>query len=147
MTWGEVVAAEIVNALTSNAELWSKTALIITWDENGGFFDHVEPPTPPPGTPVNMVTAAKLPEAAQDIRGPIGLGFRVPALIVSPFARGGFISSDTFDHTSTLRLIEARFGAEVPNLSEWRRGAVGDWSAPSTSRGRTPRCPSCRSRR
>ena len=126
VTWGEVVAAEVVNALTSNAELWSKTALIITWDENGGFFDHVDPPTAPPGTPGEYVTAAKLPEAAQDIRGPIGLGFRVPALIVSPFARGGFISSDTFDHTSTLRLIEARFGAEVPNLSEWRRGAVGD---------------------
>jgi phospholipase C len=126
VTWGEVVAAEVVNALTSNAELWRKTALIITWDENGGFFDHVNPPTPPPGTAGEYVTAATLPAAAQDIRGPIGLGFRVPALIVSPFARGGLVCSDTFDHTSTLRLIEARFGAEVPNLSDWRRGAVGD---------------------
>lgn len=126
VTWGEVVAAEVVNALTSNAELWSKTALIITWDENGGFFDHVEPPTPPPGTPGEYVTAKTLPAAAQDIRGPIGLGFRVPALIVSPFARGGFVCSETFDHTSLLRLIERRFGAEVPNLSAWRRDAVGD---------------------
>jgi phospholipase C len=47
-------------------------------------------------------------------------------LIVSPFARGGFVSSDTFDHTSTLRFLETRFGAEVPNLSTWRRSITGD---------------------
>jgi phospholipase C len=47
-------------------------------------------------------------------------------LIISPFARGGFISSDTFDHTSVLRFLETRFGAEVPNLSAWRRATVGD---------------------
>src|SRR3954469_9837514 len=126
VTWGEAIAAEIVNALTSNAELWKKTALLITWDENGGFFDHVPPPTPAAGTPGEFVTAATLPDAAQGVRGPIGLGFRVPMLVVSPFARGGFVCSDRFDHTSTLRLLEARFGAEVPNLSEWRRAAVGD---------------------
>jgi phospholipase C len=47
-------------------------------------------------------------------------------LIVSPFSRGGFVSSDPFDHTSVLRFIETRFGAEVPNLSAWRRATVGD---------------------
>jgi len=60
------------------------------------------------------------------INGPIGLGFRVPMLIVSPFSRGGFVSSDVFDHTSVLRFLETLFGAEVPNLSAWRRAAVGD---------------------
>jgi phospholipase C len=60
------------------------------------------------------------------ITGPIGLGFRVPTLIVSPFSRGGFVSSDLFDHTSVLRFLETRFGAEVPNLSAWRRATVGD---------------------
>jgi phospholipase C len=60
------------------------------------------------------------------VAGPIGLGFRVPMLIVSPFARGGLVSKDTFDHTSLLRFIETRFGAEVPNLTAWRRSAVGD---------------------
>jgi phospholipase C len=60
------------------------------------------------------------------VTGPIGLGFRVPALVVSPFSRGGFVCTDTFDHTSTLRLLETRFGAEVPNLSAWRRAATGD---------------------
>jgi hypothetical protein len=60
------------------------------------------------------------------ISGPIGLGFRVPMLVVSPFSRGGFVSSDLFDHTSVLRFLETRFGAEVPNLSAWRRAIVGD---------------------
>ena len=125
-TYGEQTASQIVGALTSNSDLWSKTALFITWDENGGFFDHVPPPTPPAGTPGEYVTAATLPDAAESIRGPIGLGFRVPLLIVSPFARGGLVSSDVFDHTSLLRFLETRFGAEVPNLSPWRRSAVGD---------------------
>lgn len=126
ITYGEVIAAEVVSPLTSNEELWRKTALLITWDENGGFFDHVEPPVPPDGAPGEFVSAASLPESAEGIRGPIGLGFRVPMLVVSPFARGGFVCSDRFDHTSILRLLEARFGAEVPNLSKWRRDTVGD---------------------
>jgi phospholipase C len=129
VTFGEQVAADIVSALTSNPELWKKTALLITWDENGGFFDHVPPPTPPDGTAGEHVTAPTLPDAAMGIRGPIGLGLRVPMLVVSPFARGGFVCSERFDHTSVLRLLEARFGAEVPNLSKWRREIVGDMTA------------------
>jgi phospholipase C len=126
VTYGESVASDIVSALTAQPDLWRRTALLITWDENGGFFDHVAPPTPPPGTPGEFLSAAALPAAADGIRGPIGLGFRVPLLVVSPFARGGNVCSDTFDHTSLLRLIETRFGAEVPNLTHWRREAVGD---------------------
>jgi phospholipase C len=60
---------------------------------------------------------------------PIGLGFRVPMLIVSPWSRGGFVSSGLLDHTSVLRFLETRFGAEVPNLSSWRRQTVGDMTA------------------
>src|SRR6202049_5378243 len=63
------------------------------------------------------------------IAGPIGLGFRVPMVVISPFSRGGFVSSDLFDHTSILRFLETRFGAEVPNLSAWRRAAVGDMTS------------------
>jgi phospholipase C len=65
-------------------------------------------------------------------------------LIVSPFSRGGFVSSDVFDHTSTLRFLETRFGAEVPNLSQRRRETCGDLTsalnlaAPDTS---TPKLP------
>src|ERR1700756_2822262 len=128
--FGENVLSLIVTALTANPELWAKTLLLVTFDENGGFFDHVSPVTAPLGTPGEFVTAPAVPDptviGSPAITGPIGLGFRVPMLIISPFSRGGFVSSDLFDHTSVLRFLETRFGAEVPNLSAWRRTAVGD---------------------
>ncbi|MGI9184666.1 MAG: alkaline phosphatase family protein [Solirubrobacteraceae bacterium] len=123
---GEVGARAVVEALVSQPDVWRKTALFLTWDENGGFFDHVAPPTPPAGTAGEFITAPTLPAAASGIRGPIGLGFRVPMLIVSPFSRGGLVCTDKFDHTSTLRFLETRFGVRVPNLSRWRRRATGD---------------------
>ncbi|MDQ6812055.1 MAG: phospholipase [Actinomycetota bacterium] len=126
VSFGELAAAEILGALTSNPALWASTAVFMTMDEGGGFFDHVPPPTAPPGTPGEYLSAPKLPASARGIRGPIGLGFRVPLLVVSPFSRGGFVCSDTFDHTSLLRFLETRFGPEVPNLSAWRRGVTGD---------------------
>ena len=122
---GESAARQVFEALV-NSSSWKETALFLTWDENGGFFDHVKPPTPPPGTAGEYVTASPLPAAAEGIRGPIGLGFRVPMLVVSPFSRGGLLCSDTFDHTSTLRFLETRFGVKVPNLSKWRRKHTGD---------------------
>ena len=141
--YGEVVMDSVLKALTANPLLWAKTAVFLTYDENGGFFDHVAPPTPPPGTPGEFLTAPPVPnpsvEGTPAITGPIGLGFRVPTLILSPFSRGGFVSSDLFDHTSILRFLETRFGAEVPNLSAWRRSTVGDmtsafnFSKPDTS--------------
>lgn len=126
---GELAARQIFEALVSNRKVWQHTALFITWDENGGFFDHVRPPTPPPGTKGEFLKGASLPSAAEGIRGPIGLGFRVPMLVVSPYSRGGLVCSETFDHTSTLRFLERRFGAEVPNLSAWRRKTTGDLTA------------------
>jgi phospholipase C len=128
--FGENILSLIISALTANPALWAKTLLLVTYDENGGFFDHVPPVTAPPGTPGEYVTAPAVPDPTEigspAISGPIGLGFRVPMLILSPFSRGGFVSSDLFDHTSVLRFLETRFGAEVPNLSAWRRAAVGD---------------------
>ena len=50
-------------------------------------------------------------------------------LVVSPFSRGGHICSQTFDHTSQLRFLEERFGVRAPNISAWRRSAVGDLTA------------------
>jgi phospholipase C len=123
---GELVARQVVEALVSHPKVWRKTALFLTWDENGGFFDHVKPPTPPRHTKGEFLTVAKLPAEAEGIRGPIGLGFRVPMLVVSPFSRGGLVCSDVFDHTSTLRFLETRFGARVPNLTPWRRRVTGD---------------------
>jgi phospholipase C len=127
--YGETVAASVLNTLVSNPSVWAKTALFITYDENGGFFDHVPPPTPKVGTAGEYLTVAPLPSAAGGVAGPIGLGFRVPMLVVSPFSRGGFVCKNTFDHTSTLRFLETRFGAEVPNLSKWRRSVTGDLAA------------------
>jgi phospholipase C len=123
---GEIAAAQIVRAVMSNPKVWRKTALFVTWDENGGFFDHVAPPVAPKGTKGEYLTVSPLPAAANGIAGPIGLGFRVPMIVVSPFTRGGLVCSDTFDHTSMLRFLETRFGVEVPNLSAWRRGVTGD---------------------
>jgi phospholipase C len=124
--YGEVVAANVLSTLVSNPGVWAKTALLITYDENGGFFDHVPPPVAPSGTAGEFLTASPLPSDAAGVAGPIGLGFRVPLLVVSPFSRGGFVCHDTFDHTSLLRFLEARFGAEVPNLTAWRRSVTGD---------------------
>jgi len=128
--FGESILSLIVTAFRANPALWAKTVLFVTYDENGGFFDHVTPVTAPVGTPGEYVTAPAVPDptvaGSPAITGPIGLGFRVPMLIISPFTRGGFVSSDLFDHTSVLRFLETRFGAEVPNLSAWRRTTVGD---------------------
>ena len=124
--FGEYLVAEVLDTLVSNAEVWAKTVLFVTYDENGGFFDHVPPPTAPAGTPGEFLTASSLPSAAGGVAGPIGLGFRVPCLVISPFSAGGYVSSEVFDHTSLLRFIETRFGVTVPNLSAWRRSVTGD---------------------
>lgn len=121
---------QVLDILTSNPAVWEKTALIVSYDENGGFFDHVTPPTAPPGTPGEYVTVPihTVPEAG-GIVGPIGLGYRVPGMVISPYSRGGLVASQTFDHTSQLRLLERRFGVDVPNLTAWRRTVTGDMTS------------------
>jgi len=128
-SYGANFINQVIDALTSDPEVWAKTVLFINFDENDGFFDHVKPPTAPPNTPGEYVS----PEVAvangfntEGFPGPVGLSFRVPMTIVSPFTRGGLVCSDVFDHTSTLLFLERRFGVEVPNLSAWRRETVGD---------------------
>src|SRR6202040_1092694 len=104
--FGENILSLIVAALSANPAQWAKTVLFATYDENGGFFDHVPPVTAPPGTPGEYITAPAVPDPTvvgnPPILGPIGLGFRVPMLIISPFSRGGLVSSHRFDHTSVL---------------------------------------------
>jgi phospholipase C len=143
--FGENLLSLVINALMANPAQWAKTLLLVTFDENGGFFDHVAPVTAPPGTPGEFVTAPAVPDptviGSPAVTGPIGLGFRVPMLIISPFSRGGFVSSDLFDHTSILRFLETRFGAEVPNLSAWRRATVGDLTSALNLRKADPSVP------
>jgi len=116
----------VLSALVANPKVWAKTVLFIMYDENDGWFDHVVPPTPPPGTPGEYLSVRPLPSEAHGIPGPIGLGFRVPLLVVSPFSRGGYVCSDVFDHTSQMRFVETRFGVRAPNISAWRRAHTGD---------------------
>jgi phospholipase C len=123
---GEWYTKTILDILTSNPDVWQSTVLFIMYDENDGFFDHVPPPTAPSGTPGEYLTVDPLPSAAGGIAGPIGLGVRVPMLVVSPFSKGGWVCSDVFDHTSQLRLLASLFNLSVPNISEWRQETVGD---------------------
>jgi len=100
---GEEFLASIYNAVVSSPN-WSSTVLVINFDEWGGFFDHVAPP------PAPVPPADEAAYAAADIP-PDGLrGFRVPCLVVSPWSRRGYVSSELFDHTSVLKLIEDRWG-------------------------------------
>lgn len=112
---GAAFVASKIDAIASNPEVWAKTAFILNYDENDGLFDHVAPPVPPPGTPHEF------------IRGlPIGGGFRVPCIIVSPWTAGGWVCSELFDHTSVLQFLEKFTGVKEPNISDWRRATFGD---------------------
>jgi phospholipase C len=112
---GAEYIAQKLDAIASNPRVWAKTAFILCYDENDGMFDHVPPPTAPTGTAAEFVDGL-----------PIGLGFRTPTTIVSPWTAGGFVCSDVFDHGSLIRFIEARFGVFEPNISAWRRQTCGD---------------------
>ena len=120
----EFVASKI-DAIAANPEVWAKTVFILSYDENDGMFDHVVPPTPKAGTPDEFVTKTSV--TGVDGAGlPVGLGFRVPSIIVSPWTVGGWVSSEVADHTSQLRFLEAVTGVKEPNISKWRRNTLGD---------------------
>src|SRR6201996_1085428 len=125
--YGEYLVQQILNTLVSNPEVWAQTVFLVVYDENGGVFTRAPPPAAPAGTAGEYLTGT-LPSSADGIAGPVGLGFRTPCLVVSPFSAGGYKYSGTLDHTSTLRLIESRFGVTVPNLSAWRRSVTGDFT-------------------
>jgi phospholipase C len=112
--------ASKIDAIAANPDVWAKTVFILNYDENDGQFDHVPPPTPPPGTPDEFIQVPGAPD------WPIGGGFRVPCIIVSPWTQGGWIASEAFDHTSVLRFLEVITGVTIPNITPWRRQAFGD---------------------
>jgi phospholipase C len=147
--FGTWYVSQVINILASNPEVWSKTALIVTYDEEGGFFDHMVPPTPPQSDAEGLSTVETTNELfagnADHPTGPYGLGIRVPTLIVSPWSRGGWVNSQLFDHTSLIRFLEARFARHHPglfetNITPWRRAVTGDlttafdFRTPNTSR-------------
>jgi phospholipase C len=127
--YGAWYISQVLDALTSNPEVWSKTALFITYDENDGFFDHVVPPFPPASAAQGLSTVDTTPDyysGNKAIPGPYGLGQRVPMLVVSPWSTGGYTCSEVLDHTSIIRFMEQRFGVHEPNISPWRRAICGD---------------------
>ncbi|MFF3311772.1 phosphocholine-specific phospholipase C [Streptomyces sp. NPDC002952] len=131
--YGAWYISQVLDALTSDPEVWSRTALFITYDENDGFFDHVVPPFPPHNADQGKSTVDVGPDLYQgDARrpaGPYGLGQRVPMIVVSPWSKGGYVCSETLDHTSIIRFMERRFGVHEPNISPWRRTVCGDLSS------------------
>ncbi|AEV86572.1 phospholipase C [Actinoplanes sp. SE50] len=117
--------SQVIDILASNPAIWSKMALFVTYDEEGGFFDHLIPPTPDPARST-VSTVNEIFTGAGHPAGPYGLGIRVPMIVVSPWTRGGWVNSQTFDHTSLIRFLERRFGVTEPNITPWRRAVAGD---------------------
>ncbi|QKW10131.1 phospholipase C, phosphocholine-specific [Streptomyces sp. NA04227] len=148
--YGAWYIAQVLEALTADPEVWSKTALLITFDENDGYFDHVVPPYAPKDANEGLSTVGVEGEyytpkgGAKYVPGHYGLGQRVPMLVVSPWSTGGYVCSQTFDHTSILQFMEQRFGVQEPNISAWRRAVCGDLTAAfdfSRADGNVPELP------
>jgi phospholipase C len=148
--YGAWYVSEVLDILTRDPEVWKKTILLVAYDENDGYFDHIPPFTAPHpykegtgkvsagiDTRVDYVTLEQererqgFPEPFER-ESSIGLGFRVPLIIASPWTRGGWVNSQVFDHTSTLQFLEKflsyKTGREIkePNISDWRRLVCGD---------------------
>jgi len=144
--YGAWYISEVMDVLTKNPDVWKKTIFILAYDENDGYFDHVPPFTVPHlhkeakgltsagiDSTVEYVTKGQQSSEADDIReSPIGLGFRVPLVIASPWSRGGYVCSQVFDHTSSLQFLEHflnnKYGKKIEetNISKWRRVVCGD---------------------
>ncbi|RCG20167.1 phospholipase C, phosphocholine-specific [Sphaerisporangium album] len=110
-----VITYDILDAIASNPDVWRSTVLFLTFDENDGFYDHVPPPLPPADRVEDFYDGH-----------PIGLGMRVPMTIVSPWTVGGYVCSQTFDHSSTVRFLETWLGVRFPDITPWRRTVAGD---------------------
>jgi phospholipase C len=126
---GEAFTDKLLQVLQKHPETYATTAFILDYDEGGQFYDHAWAPTPPmPGFGVSTagVEGEVNPDVMTDFDAPVGMGFRVPMLIVSPWTRGNIVVSEVFDHTSVIQLVEERFGVTCPVLSDWRRTAAGN---------------------
>ncbi|MFF0146440.1 phospholipase C [Amycolatopsis sulphurea] len=125
---GAAYTQRVLKALWDNPKLWESTVVLINYDENDGFFDHLVPPAAAPGTPGELVPVNQPngPGAGTGPLTPIGLGPRVPMTVISPWSRGGWVNSQVFDHTSVLRFLEVWTGVKEPNISAWRRAICGD---------------------
>lgn len=140
--YGQWYLAEVLAILTRKPEVWRKTIFILNYDENDGFYDHVPPFQAPHPSQSNGKASAgidttpdhadwKLNRAQPARSQSLGLGFRVPLIIASPWTRGGCVCSEVFDLTSPIQFLEkflARKGktVEETNITRWRRTICGD---------------------
>ena len=120
ITAGQAFLKRVYDALADGpAEQWNKTLLIITYDEHGGFFDHVHPPSlplfdPQAPDPPGFAVIGVDPETYEPIDH---YGFRVPAFVVSPWVPPASVGKSVYDHTSILKTIMARFlGDDPPDM-------------------------------
>ncbi len=137
--FGSWYLSEVMDILTKNPEVWRKTIFILLYDENDGYFDHVPPFTAPVHDDLSTGNVSKGIDTRldhvkleKDIPGSIGLGFRVPLIVASPWSRGGFVNSQVFDHTSSILFLEEflnkKFGKNIreTNITPWRRTVCGN---------------------
>ncbi len=148
--YGAWYVSEVIDILTQNPEVWKKTIFILTYDENDGYFDHVPPFVAPHShkdgtgkvskgidTRTEFVTleqeqARKSFPIKYDRESSIGLGYRVPMVIASPWSKGGWVNSEVFDHTSTLQFLEHFLSKKTNkkvvehNITDWRRTVCGN---------------------
>ncbi|HTZ89321.1 MAG TPA: phospholipase C, phosphocholine-specific [Alloacidobacterium sp.] len=141
--YGAWYVSNMLDALTANPEVWSKTVFFVMFDENDGFFDHMMPPTPPASRTEGISTVPTTNEiftgspsypVSEYPAGPYGLGVRVPMIVISPWSKGGYVNSEVFDHTSLIKFVETRFGKQCPGITEsnitpWRRAVTGDMTS------------------
>jgi phospholipase C len=102
---GEAFTATLFDAVGAGPQ-WAGMVWVLTWDEGGGFYDHVPPPPAVP--PDDVPPAIHVPPDQPG--GYDRLGFRVPCIVASPFSKPGYVSSVVYDHTSVLATIEQRWG-------------------------------------
>ena len=117
-SYGAHYVRTVLEALMGNQDLWNTTALFVTYDEHDGYFDHVLPPTPDASHKNEFIDGL-----------PIGFGSRVPMIIASPWTRGGYVDSNTYNHTSMLQFLETWTGVRARNITDWRRSVAGDLTA------------------
>ncbi|MCC6142330.1 MAG: DUF756 domain-containing protein, partial [Candidatus Hydrogenedentes bacterium] len=138
--FGAWYVSEVLNILTQDPEVWKETVFILCYDENDGLFDHVPPfIAPHPDRPETGKASAGIDTAIEVSNDhgrdhSIGLGYRCPLVIASPWTRGGCVNSQVSDHTSILMFLESWLAAQgtpvpEPNISAWRRTVCGDLSS------------------
>ncbi|MFT4202882.1 MAG: phospholipase C, phosphocholine-specific [Chitinophagaceae bacterium] len=149
--YGSWYVSEVLDILTQNPEVWKKTIFILTYDENDGYYDHLPPFVAPDyrdestgkvSSSIQQLASEYVTREDEEVRkkvspirvreSAIGLGYRVPFIVASPWTRGGYVNSQVFDHTSVVQFLEDFVSRKTKkkvvcqNLTDWRRAVCGN---------------------